>query len=546
MSAVEPLTDWQITPARRWAITLSVMMVTVMQVLDTSVTNVALPHMQGSLSAGIEEMSWVITSFLAANAIVIPATGWLSARFGRRRFFLICTVLFTVSSFLSGIAPNLEFLVAMRILQGLGGGPVIPMAQAIMWEIFPLRMRGTAMAVWGTGIMLAPILGPTLGGWIADNWSWRWIFYINLPIGLAGFLLVSVFLFDAPFVKKPRGIDAVGLVLMVLGFGFLQLALDLGEKHDWFDSGLIVGLFMVAVCAIVGFLIRELLATEPILDLSVFNDRNFAVGTMCIALVGLGLNSSVLLVALYTQKLLAWDAWNAGLVLAPGGLGTMIALLISGRLVARADQRLMLAGGCLLNAVATTMMASVTLGMDYWSLAWPRFLQGFAGGFIFPPLQTLTLATIRLERLGNATAAYNVVRNIGGSVGVALATTLLVRRSQEHQTTLVAHLNVWDAETAARLKQWTEHFVSQGSDSYTAGRRALAMLYRGTVEQAQVMAYADDFWLLALVSLAILPLVPLMHRVRTEQNERARERPGRVEALPAPDNSPIAPERGRD
>ena len=546
MSAVEPLTDWQITPARRWAITLSVMMVTVMQVLDTSVTNVALPHMQGSLSAGIEEMSWVITSFLAANAIVIPATGWLSARFGRRRFFLICTVLFTVSSFLSGIAPNLEFLVAMRILQGLGGGPVIPMAQAIMWEIFPLRMRGTAMAVWGTGIMLAPILGPTLGGWIADNWSWRWIFYINLPIGLAGFLLVSVFLFDAPFVKKPRGIDAVGLVLMVLGFGFLQLALDLGEKHDWFDSGLIVGLFMVAVCAIVGFLIRELLATEPILDLSVFNDRNFAVGTMCIALVGLGLNSSVLLVALYTQKLLAWDAWNAGLVLAPGGLGTMIALLISGRLVARADQRLMLAGGCLLQAVATTMMASVTLGMDYWSLAWPRFLQGFAGGFIFPPLQTLTLATIRLERLGNATAAYNVVRNIGGSVGVALATTLLVRRSQEHQTTLVAHLNVWDAETAARLKQWTEHFVSQGSDSYTAGRRALAMLYRGTVEQAQVMAYADDFWLLSLVSLAILPLVPLMHRVRTEQNERARERPGRVEALPAPDNSPIAPERGRD
>jgi len=546
VSAVEPLTDWQITPARRWAITLSVMMVTVMQVLDTSVTNVALPHMQGSLSAGIEEMSWVITSFLAANAIVIPATGWLSARFGRRRFFLICTVLFTVSSFLSGIAPNLEFLVAMRILQGLGGGPVIPMAQAIMWEIFPLRLRGTAMAVWGTGIMLAPILGPTLGGWIADNWSWRWIFYINLPIGLVGFLLVSVFLFDAPFVKKPTGIDAVGLVLMVLGFGFLQLVLDLGEKKDWFDSGLIVGLFMVAVCAIVAFLIRELLAAEPILDLSVFNDRNFAVGTMCIALVGLGLNSSVLLVALYTQKILAWDAWNAGLVLAPGGLGTMIALLISGRLVARADQRLMLAGGCLLQAVATTMMASVTLGMDYWSLAWPRFLQGFAGGFIFPPLQTLTLATVRLERLGNATAAYNVVRNIGGSIGVALATTLLVRRSQEHQTTLVAHLNVWDAETAARLKQWTEHFVSQGSDSYTAGRRALAMLYRGTVEQAQVMAYADDFWLLSLVSLAILPLIPLMHRVRTEQNERARERPGRVEALPAPDNSPIAPERGRD
>src|SRR5713226_6911359 len=298
------VSDAPLGAARKWAITFSVMMVTVMQVLDTSITNVALPHMQGSFSASIDEMSWVITSYLAANAIVIPASGWLTAVFGRRRFYLICTVTFTASSFLSGVAPNLEFLVAMRILQGLGGGPVIPMTQAIMWEIFPLRQRGTAMAVWGVGIMMAPILGPTLGGWIADNWSWRWIFYINLPIGVLGFAMVSVFLFDAPFVKKPSGIDAVGLVLMVFGFGFLQLVFDLGEKKDWFDSGLIVGLFMVSVCAIVGFLIRELLAAEPILDLSVFNDRNFAVGTMCIALVGLGLNSSVLLVALYTQKML--------------------------------------------------------------------------------------------------------------------------------------------------------------------------------------------------------------------------------------------------
>jgi MFS transporter, DHA2 family, multidrug resistance protein len=546
VSSVEPATEGQISSARRWAITFSVMMVTVMQVLDSSVTNVALPHMQGSLSAGIEEMSWVITSFLAANAIIIPATGWLSARFGRRRFFLICTVIFTASSFLSGIAPSLEFLVAMRILQGLGGGPVIPMAQAIMWEIFPLRQRGTAMAVWGAGIMLAPILGPTVGGWICDNWSWRWIFYINLPIGLAGFVMVSIFLFDAPFVRKPRGIDLAGLVLMVLGFGLLQLYLDLGEKKDWFDSGLIIALFMLAVCAIVAFVIRELLAPEPILDLTVFNDRNFAVGTICIALVGLGFNSSVLLVALFAQNVLSWDAWNAGLVLAPGGLGTMISLMISGRLVARADQRLMLIGGCLLNAVAATMMTSVTLGMDYWSLAWPRFLQGFAMGFIFPPLQTLTLATIRLERLGNATAAYNVVRNIGGSIGVALATTLLVRRSQAHQTTLVSHLNIWDPDTTLKLKQWTDHFVSQGTDTYTANRRALVMLYRGTIEQAHIMAYADDFWLISVLFVIIVPLIPLMHRVRTEQNERARERPGRVEALPAADDRPILPDRGID
>ena len=523
----------QLSPARRWAITLSVMMVTIMQVLDTSVTNVALPHMQGSLSAGIEEMSWVVTSFLAANAVTIPATGWLSARFGRRRFFLICTVLFAASSFLSGIAPNLEFLVAMRVLQGLGGGPIIPMAQAIMWEIFPLRQRGTAMAVWGVGIMMAPILGPTVGGWLADNWSWRWIFYINIPIGFIGFYMVSTFLFDSPFVKKPRGIDAIGLVLMVAGFGCLQLALDFGEKEDWFHSDLIVALVALAVAALVAFVIRELTAAEPILDLTVFNDRNFAVGTLCIALVGLGFQSSMLLLALYTQKILGYDAWNSGIVLAPGGLGTMIALMISGRLVARMDQRLMLVGGCLLNAFSSIQMTGLTLGVDYWTLAWPRFLQGFSTGFIFPPLQTLTLATIPIARLGNATAAYNVVRNVGGSVGVALATMMLVRRSQEHQSTLVTHVNVWDPDTARRLHEWTEHFRLQGADAFTAGRRAMAMLYRTTTEQAQLMAYVDDFWLIAMVFIAVLPLIPLMKRVRTEQNERARESPGRVEPLPA-------------
>ena len=526
------MTDLEMSPARRWAITLSVMTVTVMQVLDTSVTNVALPHMQGSMSAGIEEMSWVVTSYLASNAVAIPATGWLSARFGRRRFFLVCTVLFAASSFLSGIAPTLEFLVAMRVVQGLGGGPVIPMAQAIMWEIFPLRQRGTAMAVWGVGIMLAPILGPTVGGWIADNWSWRWIFYINLPIGFIGFILVSAFLFDSPFVKKPRGIDLPGLVLMVFGFGFLQLALDLGEKNDWFDSSMIFMLFVLAACTLTAFLARELMTSEPILDLSVFYDRNFAVGTICIALVGLAFNSSVLLIALYTQKMLAYDAWNSGLVLAPGGLGTMMALSVSGRLVSRMDQRIMLAGGCLLNAIAATMMTRLTLGMDYWSLAWPRFLQGFSMGFIFVPLQTLTLATIRLERLGNATAAYNVVRNIGGSVGVAAATTLLVRRSQEHQTTLVSHVNVWSLDTAGRLRDWTDHFLGQGSDTFTSARQALVMMYRRMHDQAQVMAYADDFWLISIIFIAILPLIPLMRRVHTDQNERARQSSGRVEALP--------------
>jgi len=518
-----------VSPARRWAITLSVMLVTVMQILDTSVTYVALPHMQGSLSAGIEEIAWVLTSYLAANAIVIPATGWLAGLLGRRRFFLICTTLFTISSFLSGIAPTLHFLILARVFQGIGGGPLIPLAQAIMWEIFPLRQRGMAMAVWGIGVMMGPILGPTMGGWLADNWSWRWIFYINLPIGVVGFFMASAFLFDPPYLRKPGRIDGLGLVLMVIGFGCLQLLLDWGEREDWFDSGWIVTLAAAAGCALVGFLVRELMTREPILDLSVFLDRNFAVGSSVIAMVGLGMFSSMLLVALYTQKLMGYDAWTAGAVLAPGGFGSMVSLVIAGRLVVHMDQRVLLAFGCVLNGVSLAMMASLTLGMDYWSLVWPRFIQGLGLGFIFVPLTTLTLATISKHKLGNATAAYNMLRNVGGGVGVALATTILSRRSQLHQVNLVSHASVWDPETAARLEAWTRHFAAHGADSFTAGRRALAMLYRDTVSQAQVLAYADEFWLLAMLFFGILALVPLMQRVR----------PGPVEAAadPAPDRA---------
>jgi len=531
--------DAPLGSTHKWAITFSVMLVTVMQVLDTSITNVALPHMQGSLSASIDEMSWVISSYLAANAVVIPASGWLTSVFGRRRFYLICTVTFTASSFLSGIAPNLEFLILMRILQGLGGGPVVPMSQAVMWEIFPLEQRGTAMAVWGTGIMLAPILGPTVGGYIADNWSWRWIFYINLPIGILAFFMVSAFLFDASFHRRPRHVDLAGIVLMVVGFGCLQLVLDLGERRDWFDSSLVLMCGVLAACMLAGFVIRELMAAEPILDLTVFRDRNFGIGTLAIFLVGLGFNSSLLLLALYTQTVLGYDAWTAGLTLAPGGLGTMIALMISGRLVSRMDQRLMLAGGCTLAAVALFFMTRLTSTIDFWNLAWPRFLQGFSQGFIFVPLQALTLATIPTERLGNSTAAYNVARNIGGSMGVALVTTLLARRSQVHQATLMGHLDPWSFEMAGRLQVWTNHFVTHGADTYTAGRQAMAMLYRETVTQANILSYADDFWLLLVVYTSVLLLIPFMRRVRSGQGARGRrstedESVARDPGLPAP------------
>jgi DHA2 family multidrug resistance protein len=509
------VTDAPISAARKWAITFTVMVVAFMQILDTSVTNVILPHLQGSLSAGLDEVSWVITSYLAANAVVIPATGWLAGLFGRKRFFLICCTLFVVSSFLSGAAPDLNTLIVARIFQGLGGGPIIPLSQAILWEIFPFHQRGLAMAVWGVGFILGPILGPTVGGYLADEWSWRWIFYINLPVGIVGFLLASVFLFDPPYLRKHARIDWWGLGLMVAGFGCLQLVLDRGEREDWFDSSMIVALATIAVVTLVAFLIRELMASEPVLDLSVFTDRNFATGVSLIAIVGFGMFSGMLLVAVFTQKLLGYDAWTSGLVLAPGGLGNIFSLFASG-LVTRMDQRVMLAFGCLLNAVSLYMMTSLTLGMDYWALALPRFIQGFAVGFIFVPLSTMTLATIRRDKLVNATAVYGMMRNIGGSVGIAVVTTLLAQRSQVHQATLVSHVSAGDPETHARLAQWVSHFVTQGNDAFTAQRRAVAMLYRETTTQAQLLAYADDFWLLAVMFAAVPLVLPFMRRVRLE------------------------------
>jgi DHA2 family multidrug resistance protein len=526
-----PTPEAPVSSTQKWAITFTVMVVAFMQILDTSVTNVILPHLQGSLSAGLDEVSWVITSYLAANAVVIPATGWLVGIFGRKKFFLICTTLFVISSFLSGAAPDLTTLIIARIFQGLGGGPIIPLSQAILWEIFPFHQRGLAMAVWGVGFILGPILGPTVGGYLADEWSWRWIFYINLPVGVVGFLMASAFLFDPPYLRKPGRIDWWGLGLMVAGFGCLQLVLDRGEREDWFDSTTIVVMTLIAVISLVGFLIRELTASDPILDLTVFTDRNFATGSTLISIVGFGMFSGMLLVAVFTQKLLGYDAWTSGLVLAPGGLGNICSLFASG-IVTRVDQRWMLAFGCLLNAVSLYMMTSLTLGMDYWALALPRFIQGFAVGFIFVPLSTLTLATIQRDKLVNATAVYGMLRNLGGSVGIAVVTTLLAQRSQFHQATLVSHITLWDPETRVRLAQWATHFGNLGADAFTAERRAVAMLYRETVEQAQLLAYADDFWLLA-VMFAVVPLfLPLMRRIRlpsTPPAASAPERPAPVE-----------------
>jgi DHA2 family multidrug resistance protein len=514
-ASATPEQDTPISALRRWAITVTVMTVTVMQVLDVTVINVALPHMQGSLSAGVDEISWVLTSYLAANAVVLPATGWLAGILGRKRFFLLCTVGFTLASALCGLAPNLNVLLLARVLQGIAGGPLMPLSQAIMWEIFPFRQRGMAMAVWGMGIMMAPIFGPTLGGWITDNWSWRWTFYINLPIGVLGFFAAGAILFDPSYLRKPGKIDIPGLCLMVVGFLSLQLFLDQGERYEWFDSNFIVILGFTAVVALIGFLVRELTAEEPILDLGVYRDRNFAAASVIMVFVMFGFFSSMVLLALFTQKVLGYDAWTSGLVLAPGGVGNLFSLIIAGRLINRMDQRILLLIGCVLNAWAAWNMSVLTSNVDYWALAWPRFVQGLGVGFIFVPLNAVGLATIPRISMGNATALLNVVRNLGGGAGVAVVSMLLARRTQEHQSTLVPHVNPFDAETAARLSAWASHFGAHGADSFTAQQRALARVYQELTQQAQVLAFADDFWLLFVLFSGTVLLLPLLERVRS-------------------------------
>ena len=521
-----------LTPARRWGITAAVMLVATMQILDTSVTNVALPHMQGSLSASLDEITWVLTSFIAANAVILPATGWLVARLGRRTFFLLATATFMASSLLSGAAPSLELLVGARVLQGLGGGPLIPLAQAILLEVFPPRQRGTAMAIWGLGIMVGPIVGPTVGGWITENYSWRWIFYINLPFGALALALGSAFLTDSP---RPAAdgaptrlrFDGLGLALLVAGIGSLQVALDQGERLDWFESSAIMTLMVVATVALTAFVLWELRIAHPLVDLRVLANRTFAVGTFLISVIGFGLYSSFLLLTFYTEHLLRFDALTAGWVLAPGGVGSLISLAIGGRLVDRVDPRWLVSLGTSIIAYSLYLMGTLTLGADFWAVLWPRLVQGFGMGLVFVPLTTMTLTSVSQAELPTATGLFNVVRNVGGSVGIAVMTTWLSRQTRVHLSTLTAHVTPWSAATADRLARLQDVYLGAGADADTARRQALRHLYEEIVRQASIKAFADDFLWLAGLFAVMVPLVWLMRR----QSATPRPQPAEIEAV---------------
>lgn len=500
----------------KWLITVTVMLPTVMEIIDTSVANVALPHMQGSLNAGTDEITWVLTSYLVSNAIVLPMTGWISRMFGRKRFLMTCIILFTLASLLCGAAPNLASLILFRILQGAAGGALIPISQAIMMETFPPQQRGMAMAIFGIGAMFGPIVGPALGGWITDQLNWRWIFYINLPIGLIAIAMSALFIFDPDDLKRKANtivkIDYWGLFLLTTSIGALQVVLDKGQQEDWFNSSFIITFSVITVVSLIALIWVELTHEHPIVNLRLFKSLSFSAGNLIMFVVGFCLYSSIMLIPLFLQTLMGYSATDAGMVMAPGGVATLITMPFVGAMLGKRDGRKIVLAGLLIGATAMFIMQGLNLEASYWSFVWPRIVLGIGLAMVFVPLTTVTLSAISRQEMGNATGVFNLLRNIGGSVGIAIAATLLARFSQLYQTSLVPHINQYSPLFQMRFNALKQTLIAKGMEATQADQAAMSMLYGMVRKHAAALAYNRIFFIIGLAFLAIIPLLLLLKR----------------------------------
>ena len=500
----------------KWIVALTVMLPTLIEIVDTSVVNVALDHIRGSLSAGIDESTWTITSYLVSNAIIIPMTGWLSRYFGRKRYLIFSITLFTLSSLLCGLAWSLQSLVFFRVLQGIGGGALQPISQSILLETFPHKQHGMAMAIFGIGIMFGPIIGPLLGGWITDNWSWHWIFFINIPIGIVSILMVMLFIVDPPYMRRTKmRIDYRGLALLAVGLGCLQIVLDKGQTEDWFSSSFITWMTVISLLSLVLFIINEVFAEHPIVNLRTFRNISFSTGNLVMFFAFFNLFGSIVLLPIYLQTLMGYTATLAGMVLGPGGVATLLAMPLAGRLVTRINAKALLVFGIVVSAYSTWLMSRFNLQADFNTIIWPRIVLGVGMGFLFIPLTTLTMSGIRKEEMGNATAIYNLLRNLGGSFGVAFVTTMLARGAQFHQTHLTAGLSPFD-RTYQISRQALEQVMTLKGAGTSAQDAADASIYSQLIRQATMMSYNDAFYLLSICMVVILPLVFLMRQGKVE------------------------------
>lgn len=506
--------DGSINP---WVIAITVTLATFMEVLDTSIANVALPHISGNLSAGADESTWVLTSYLVSNAIVLPLSGWLSGLIGRKRFYMSCVALFTVSSFLCGLAPSLGVLVVFRILQGAGGGGLQPSEQAILNDTFPLAKRGMAFAVYGLAVVVAPTIGPWLGGWITDNFSWRWIFYINVPIGVISLLLTQLIVSDPPYMKKEsakRGfrVDYIGIGLISLGLGSMQIILDKGQREDWMASNFIRVFAVLMFIGIVAGILWELREKHPVVDLKMLKDRNFAIATTAMFFLGFVLYASTVLIPQFLQQLLGYTAELAGKALSPGGAVIMLMMPVVGILVSKVDTRILITFGCIVSASALFVMAGWDLNLDYGHAVRARMLQSFGLAFLFIPINVAAFAYVPKEKTNMGTGIINLARNIGASVGIATVTTMLERRTQHHQAQLMEKVNTLSLAYHNMVAGTKAMLVSGGSNVTHAGSQANGMIYNIVQRNAAMLAFLDNFKLLGVVFFAVIPVLLLMKK----------------------------------
>jgi MFS transporter, DHA2 family, multidrug resistance protein len=503
-------------PARHvnpWIVAVAVMFATFMEVLDTTVVNVSLPHIASTMSATTEEATWVLTSYLVANAIILPMTGWLATTFGRKRLLMWSTIGFTCASLLCGIAPNLASLVVARIIQGATGGALQPLSQAVLLESFKPEERGRAMGFWGLGIVVAPILGPVVGGWVTENYDWRWVFYINLPVGIASIIMTKLYVFDPPYLRKEsRGIDYWGMGMLVVGIGALQFVLDKGQQEDWFASSMITTLAVLAVVALTALIVYELRTAAPIVDLRVFQNRTYATGVFLMTVLGFALYGSLVLLPVMMQTLLGYSSLEAGKAMAPRGVGSLIMMPLVGMLTSKIDPRKLLALGLFVGGTTMIWLGQLNLNAGYWDIFWPQFLQGAGMALLFVPLTTVSMSTIVPQRMGNATSLFNLMRNIGGGIGIAMTGTYLQRHRQAAGAVLGEHVSLYDSQTQSMLAQLTNGMVAAGADIVTATERAYLILHGMIVRQASMVSFVTIFRLLGVLFLIMMPLVMLMKR----------------------------------
>jgi DHA2 family multidrug resistance protein len=486
-----------------WLIAVVVALAAFMEVLDTSIANVALPHMAGNLGASNDESTWVLTSYLVSNAIILPISGWLASLVGRKRFFLLCILLFTISSLFCGAAPSLAILIVFRVVQGLGGGGLQPMAQAILADTFPPQLRGLAFALYGITAILAPTIGPTLGGWITDNYSWRWIFYINLPVGMLTLFLVYRMVEDPPFLKRLRGagirVDYMGIALLTLGVGALQILLDKGQEDDWFGSPFIVTLASVAAIGLISLVVWEWFQKEPVIEVRLFKNFNFATANLMMFTLGILLFSSLVMMPQFLQTLLGYTAQSAGMVLSASGIVLLFEMPIVGQLTTKLPAKYIIGFGWL--ALACGMYYStvrVDLLMSFQSAAWLRIAQAFGLGFLFVPITLAGYIGIPAEKSNSVSGLVNFMRNMGSSVGTSMVTTLLARRAQFHQSILAEHSTNFDPELRNRVLGLTQQLVRSGVSPANAQTHAYGILYQSLQAQSQTLAYIDTYMVLAI------------------------------------------------